>query len=237
MHENIPWAASGDRFWEWLSENRTRAIVLAVLVVVPVLAWQYSVMSRARDQVDGYKKIQAMGGIIGWDRDNQWYGANFSGQEIGDGDLAVVASFEEFTSLNFSHTQITNAGLSHFRDRKGLLALSLRGTKVTDEGLRNLGELPQLHRLNLAETPVTDSGLEHLRAWRQLQFLSLAQTQVTDAGLEHLRQMKTLRVVHLSGSKVTPEGLAALKRDRPGLRINPKRHTEDNDWDEVEAEP
>jgi len=237
MNENIPWTGSGDRFWEWLAENRTRAIVLGILIVVPFIAWQYSVSLRARQQLDAYTKIQELGGKIGWDRDNQWYGVDFSGMSVGDDEVAMLASFPEFTSLNFSHTNMTDAGLAKLRNRQGLLALSLRGTKVTDEGLKNLGELKQLQRLNLAETSVADAGLEHLGAMHQLQWLSLAKTNVTDAGLEHLRGLKTVRTLHLAGSKVTPEAIAVLKRDRPGLRINPKRHTEDNDWDDTESQP
>src|SRR5262249_51638098 len=81
-------------------------------IVVPFIAWQYSVSLRARQQLDAYTKIQELGGKIGWDRDNQWYGVDFSGMSVGDDEVAMLASFPEFTSLNFSHTNMTDAGLA-----------------------------------------------------------------------------------------------------------------------------
>src|SRR5262245_13929089 len=112
--EYIPWSGSGERFWEWLSENRSRAIVLGILIVVPIVAWQYSLSAGARRHMDGYAKIQELGGIVGWDQANQVYGVNLSGAAIGDEEMELLASFEEFSGFNLDHTNVTDAGLAHF---------------------------------------------------------------------------------------------------------------------------
>jgi len=122
--------------------------------------------------------IESMGGSATiWSHwDHRWgraIGANLSGTEIGDRELAEIA------------------GLPTLR------MLLLEDTRITDEGLAHLRNLEDLHLLFISDTAVSDRGLEHLEDVDSLTFLQAHRTKITDEGVAKLqRALRELEVYY-----------------------------------------
>ena len=50
---------------------------------------------------------------------------------------------------------------------------------------------------------------------------SVNENPITDEGLTHLAGLRSLEILHLRGTKASYDGIARLKREIPGLKINP----------------
>ncbi len=83
----------------------------------------------------------------------------------GDGDLALVARFDDLRWLYLQETRVTDAGLQHLEPLRNLSLLHLGNTAITDAGLTYLQSLPNLETLHLQGTRVT---LRAIEAWGKI---------------------------------------------------------------------
>ena len=67
-----------------------------------------------------------------------FYGLDFSGTNLRDDDLKVLAEIEHVKELNLSNTRISDDGLRHLANMEFLCRLDLGGTQVTDQGIAQL---------------------------------------------------------------------------------------------------
>src|SRR5204863_43473 len=106
------------------------------------------------------------------------------------------------------------AGATFEMEGPAVVGVNLVGTRISDADLANLAGLKGLRTLDLTGTAAGDAGLAHLKG-----LTALTTTPVSDAGLAHFRQMNGLTSVELAGSQVSVKGAAALRKDRPDLRV------------------
>jgi uncharacterized membrane protein len=94
----------------------------------------------------------------------QLVGLQLSKMPIKDGDLKIMAKFENLEKLNLNFTSITDAGLSQLAGLNHLEQLSISGTKVSKNGLSNLlTRLPALHEIHVWNSGLTPADLLALR--------------------------------------------------------------------------
>jgi hypothetical protein len=99
-------------------------------------------------------------------------------------------------------------------------SLHLRSAGLVDDDLNSLWyQCPNLRILDLSRNRLTDDALPWLLKCGRLEELSLAQTGVTGDGILQLRSLENLRRLDLRGMAITEKQLAALKKERPQLRI------------------
>jgi hypothetical protein len=217
---------------DWVQRHRRTLFLIAVLLAGALIFWQVLRAEKARKQHEAVARIQELGGTVGWDGDDSFYGVNFSNCPVGDKELALVGVFDDFDHVSAGGTRITDAGLRHLRGLRGLHLLYLPDTHVGDDGLAHLAGLRELKALSLSGTRVTDAGLLHLQGMQRLEWLSLSRTRVTDAGVVHLKRLPRLRAVHVYGTGITESGIAELRSAIPELRVNPTGDEADRDENE-----
>lgn len=91
---------------------------------------------------------------------------DFSGGQVNDSDLIVLAEFKSVTRLNLSNNPITDQGLLHLADLKELSYLNLYGTTITDLALPQLSEFKKLKSVYLWQTKVTEGGVASFQSDR-----------------------------------------------------------------------
>ncbi len=136
-----------------------------------------------------------------------------------DEGMECLDECRKLKTLALSSATIGDSGFAHFRNMESLKQLVASSTKVTDNGLAALAGLKNLQSLSLGKTAITGAGLAQLENLDKLENLMLQETEVTDEGLRAIGKLKGLKSVALSGTKVTPEAIAALKAERPTLRV------------------
>ncbi len=214
-----------------------RTLLVLVTVCAALCSWIAVKMQQAKRQREAAAAIEALGGIVHWDRQSrlEWLGrllgdgvfSSVSGVawdsgEVTDANLEDLKEFQRLEFLSLRGTHITDAGLERLNGLSQLRELYLSGTQVTDAGLKHLEALTQLYELNLGGTRVTDAGLKHLQGLSELSHLHLGHTQVTETGLEHLKPLKNLCSLTVQGTKVTEEGIERHRARLPECNIMTK---------------
>jgi hypothetical protein len=146
-------------------------------------------------------------------------GFEYGNRKVTDEFLGVLKGLSALRELGLGGADVSDAGLAHLRGVKGLVTLGVDGTKATDAALDTLAQLASLETLTMNGTGVTDKGAEKLAAMKGLKVIWLSGTAVTDSGLEVLSRLPKLETVQVANTKVTAEKAAALKKERPGLRV------------------
>lgn len=204
----------------WLDANRGVVIAILCVFVGMLVFWAFVRSDKHKRQAATRARIEQLGGKIGWDGDNHYYGAVLNGRTLGDTEVALLPVFDGFLFVDLDRSRVTDEGLRHLRGMRKLRRLSLVDTPVGDDGLAHLTDLPELTDLDLSSTQVTDAGAEHLIEMSQLRYLSLARTRLTDAGLARLQTIRSLHGLDVGGTQVTAGAIAALRRALPELAIN-----------------
>ncbi len=147
------------------------------------------------------------------------YALNLDHAAITADELEPLLADMDLVQLHLVGTEITDNAAEIITRQNRLEVLDVRATFIGDKNVQPLTDLTGLHNLRLSETWITDTALEHLVSLPQLRILDLRGTDVSNAGLKSLRQFPVLKTVRLTGTRVTRDAAAALKRDRPNLRI------------------
>lgn len=162
----------------WLQFS-LKTLLAAMFAACLLMGWVAYKRNEAAEQQRAYQLILAKHGATNFGPESarppwlQWIlGEDVAGlggcveignSDLGDADLAQLASLRQIRRL------------------------MLNDTKVTDRGLVHLKKLSYLRHLGLDETSISDDGLESLHACHSLEYLSLQGTRTTPAGVERLR--------------------------------------------------
>lgn len=145
---------------------------------------------------------------------------DYGNRRVTDEFLAALGGLAGLRELGLGGADIGDAGLARLKGAEGLVSLGIDGTRATDAACGTLARLPSLETLTMNGTRVTDQGVETLATMKALKVIWLSGTGVTDAGLRPLSRLPKLEIAQLAGTKVTDKGVAALKKERPGLRVD-----------------
>lgn len=191
------------------------------------------------------KRIESLGGVLGFDDDAEVVRAEIVGGRFTDRDTFLLLQLPRLRELAFRDSNLSDNGVRPLRTMPGLerlefkscgnltdLALSnlaqltnLREVRFSDcrhltgAGLRHLSGLPKLDTLALARGQATEEGLRHLQRLARLEKLSLADTDLGDAGLGLLEKLPGLRELNLSGTRVSKEGIERLQKALPQCQV------------------
>ena len=88
---------------------------------------------------------------------------NLNKMPVTDGDLELIAGFENLEKLNLNFTEITGSGLLHLASLRSLTEISLSGTKTDAAALQQLKSLPALRNVFLWQTRVSETEVASLR--------------------------------------------------------------------------
>lgn len=91
---------------------------------------------------------------------------------------------------------------------------------ITARGWAALAGLHDLTHLCFVGEKLDDGAVALILRLTSLQSLTIVDGRLTDKGLLELARLPDLKQVDFSGPTVTDQGLEALKRARPGLRVN-----------------
>lgn len=135
----------------------------------------------------------------------------FTGPEVTDKHMKLLAGLSGTRSLIISAENVTPEGLASLASMTGLVELTLRGTpKVNDLVLAHVRGMPKLTLLNLYGTAITDAGMPFLAGLKALRTLDLEKTALTDKGIASLSGLTSLTRVVLSRTAVGDDGIGAL---------------------------
>ena len=138
---------------------------------------------------------------------------------ITDAGMVHLAGLARLQSLDVSYSSVTDAGLGAFADLPELKSLYLGFTGVKGSGLGKLKSLPQLSFVSLDGCKMDAEGLKALAGASRLRSLSLNRAAFEPESLPLLGALPALRDVDLTGCALPDSEVAALKKSKPGLKV------------------
>ena len=118
---------------------------------------------------------------------------------LGTATDANLSSFDlrPFTSIEFTGAQISDVGMPVIAQQTQLYSLGLSQTAISDQGVFHLEALQNLSELWLMHTEITDESVASLAKLKRLNTLVVTHTKITDAGALRLRQaLPRCTVIH-----------------------------------------
>jgi Leucine-rich repeat (LRR) protein len=215
-----------------------RFTLRALLVVVTLTAvWLAIQTNRARTQAEAVKKVQELGGVVGFDYEYDKDDRKITGAEpaaprwlrnaIGEDYFRKVVAVDFTIAIhnmrNPSAIDFTARALAAIDDLPDLRILEFSDNpKIDDASLAHLAHLSRLRILYLYRTHVTGAGLSQLIGCRNLWYLHLDRTPLDDRGLVQISRLTNLRSLYLNNTKITDNGLTplALLTSLDRLRVN-----------------
>ena len=177
----------------WLRPLESPTLI-ALMVTLVICIWPVMRLLQARQQRDGVRAIQKLGGSVLYDFQRPKSGNPFHFDR-----LAPAQGPDWLRHL---------LGDEHFQE---VVYVELRAKPVTDEDLKELKNFPYLENIELNHTRITGLGLVHLSELRNLKYLTFWKTQVDDEGLKHLALLENISRLGLDETRITDAGLVYLK--------------------------
>ncbi|MDB5350983.1 MAG: hypothetical protein JWN86_2230 [Planctomycetota bacterium] len=140
-------------------------------------------------------------------------------QAITDAGMVHLKGLIGLQSLDVSYSSVTDAGLHAIADLPELQSLYLGFTGVKGSGLGEMKSLPLLSTLSLDGCKMDAEGLKALAGASRLRSLSLNRAGFEPGTLPLLGSLPALREVDLTGCVLPDPEMAALKKSKPGLKI------------------
>lgn len=203
----------------WLTFSLRGAFVILTVFCI----WLAIRVARARNQEQAVREVQAHGGHLRFDYQEDATGAfndkvqpiapKWLRRALGEEHFREVVGVDLATGHFTQKSKATDADLAIFETLRDVTSLELGGNPgITDAGLIHLAGLNRLRTLYLYRTEVVGPGLQHLP--RNLESLSLQFAPTVDEGLIHLRTLPKLRWLQLNNTKITDDGLRHLSAIR-----------------------
>jgi Leucine Rich Repeat (LRR) protein len=206
----------------WLKFS-VRSLMLIVLVVAVLLAWQ---VNRARQQRRAVDAIKAYGGFVSYDW--QYVNGTFTSgrspwapiwlrRAIGD------EFFQEVVGVNLivgtapdgrrvETKRLTDDVIVNLTAFPKLKDLTIQKTQATDRALETIGTLTDLEILRMSDAHVTDAGVGKLRNLRNLKYLDITNSGLTDESLRHIAGLSRLEILNLqNNNRFSDKGLAYIQ--------------------------
>jgi len=134
--------------------------------------------------------------------------------------LSELNSLQELRRVDLSRTAARDVLSLNPNWLRRIESLHLRSAGLVDDDLKSLANrFPNLRILDLSRNRITDDALPWILKCGTLEELSLARTGVSVEGILQLGSLSNLRRLDLRGMAITEKQLAALKKERPQLRI------------------
>lgn len=143
------------------------------------------------------------------------------GGALDDAGLIALAKMPSLRVLDIMDAhRITAKSLKQLAVTSKSESLSLWRSKLTKFGLASIASMPNLKELTLVLAPVKDDDLEALAGNDRIERLTTDLCLFTDRGLPAFRAMPHLKDLHLMGVALSDAGIAALRTDRPHLKVS-----------------
>lgn len=138
-------------------------------------------------------------------------GLRLFGAELSDGDLPILAGFQDLESLEFVYSsRITGDGFKNISSLKCLKRF-VAPKNFAGEDLPALSALPRLADLDLSDCRgVRDEDITRLVPFPRLRKLNLTGTGATEGAFQFIRLLGGLEVLNMSGQVVGEAGLTDL---------------------------
>ena len=163
-----------------------RFLLGAVAVCALPVWWIRRRMVAARTQAEAVRRLESLGGSIGyaheWDDDKDRYSGN---SPPGTPFLRAILGEHFFLTPN----------VILFSDFNG-----------DPHCLEPISRLSTVRHLGIVGSAVDDGIVPIIQPLTRLEYLSLSGTQLTDAGLERLASLRRLRSIVVTNTKVTETG-------------------------------
>lgn len=210
----------------WLRFSLRALLVFMLLVSLP-LGWLGMKLANKRAERKLALEIDRSGGLVSYDWKSDFDSPDGWSSSLRDG-ISRLATGEpdEGDVIGVSWSIVPRAIDARpflrqvIRRFPQLRDLNLDGANVDDASLRGIERLSKLEVLDLGRTPVTDEGLKHVAGLRKLKVLGLDLTDVSDVGFSQLTRLPDLHDISVRGTCVSADAVAALRINRPDVKID-----------------
>jgi Leucine Rich repeat len=209
-----------NRSWSHVS---IRVLMLIVLIISVLLAWQ---VNKAREQREAVEAVQRYGGWSHYDYEfvngkltagrSPWAPSwlrKMLGDEFFQNVRHVSLVYDDSTGRRFGNTNIQPCDylLRKISKLSGLKQLLLTDTQTTDEGLRYIGKMTDLEELWIwSPTSITDAGVTHLTSLNNLKIIHINHSHITNKSLVFLSSLPKIEELSLEQNHFSDEGLVRL---------------------------
>lgn len=145
---------------------------------------------------------------------------------VGDVGMEALASAQKLRDLSIGNIRMSEAGFQSLRQFTTVTTLDISGKRhggpsnITANAVAAIASLKQVEVLKLGHLSFPAKSLPVLTAMPAVKHVELQFCpEITDESIEHLAAWKSLKEIDLHGTKMTPDGVAALRKQRPDLKV------------------
>lgn len=144
---------------------------------------------------------------------------NKSNDKTSDALIDVLSRNEHLDYVHLDFTDFNDKQLKTLSKSQNITLLGISGTKCTDAGMKHLSQYKNLDHLYVCKLPLTDGGASQIAKCQSLKYVNVYDTRVTEKGLRTLFQLPKLEMLVVSKEERFETVLAALKKQRPKVKI------------------